>query len=523
MNETINHKAADRGKLLILAGICLSALVLPLSFTGGAVATPAIGRELGGSPVALTWITNAFMLTFGSLLMAAGALADVYGRKRLFTMGMVLYTLMSLAQAFAPTALWLDIFRAIQGVAGAAALASGSAALAQEFEGHARTRAFSLLGTTFGIGLAFGPLVAGLLIDAFSWRAIFVFTALIGVVALVFGVPRMRETRDPEAAGLDWPGTITFSGTLALFTFGVIQAPESGWGSPLVIGLLAASVLLAMSFVVIEMRVKRPMLDLSLFRYARFVGVQILPVGTCYCYIVLIIMLPLRFIGVEGLSELDAGWLMVALSLPMLVVPMSVAVLTRWISAGVLSGIGFLFAAAGLHWLSLYNVGDPRSALVLPMLLIGAGAGMPWGLMDGLSVSVVPKERAGMAAGIFNTARVAGEGITLAIVTAILAALVHSNLLVSAPVANTISPAALAEASGYVTTGGIARAAAMLPGVGGKLLAMSYAEAFRNLLHILTGITLCVAVVTFALLGRAGKNADETGALNAPASGEAQV
>jgi MFS family permease len=98
-----------------------------------------------------------------------------------------------------------------------------------------------MLGTTFGIGLAFGPLVAGVLIEAFNWRAIFVFTALIGVIAMVFGLPRMRETRDPDAMGLDWPGTITFSAVLALFTFGVIQAPDSGWGSPLVVCLLASA------------------------------------------------------------------------------------------------------------------------------------------------------------------------------------------------------------------------------------------------------------------------------------------
>ena len=135
----------------------------------------------------------------------------------------------------------------------------------------------------------------------------------------------MRETRDPDAAGLDYPGTVTFTATLALFTFGVIQAPESGWGSAPVVSLLAASALFLAAFIVIETHVKRPMLELGLFRYPRFVGVQILPVGTCYCYIVLIVMLPLRFIGAEGLSEITPVMLMIALSAPMLVVPMLVA------------------------------------------------------------------------------------------------------------------------------------------------------------------------------------------------------
>lgn len=427
----------------------------------------------------------------------------------MFTLGMLLFTLTSLALGFAPTVAWLDVLRAVQGIAAAAALSSGSAALAQEFSGHARTRAFSLLGTTFGVGLAFGPLVAGGLIEAFGWRAIFLTTAAIGALALVFGVPRMRETRDPNATGLDWPGTITFTGTLALFTFGVIQAPESGWTSPLVLALLTASLILLFAFVVIETRVARPMLDLTLFRYPRFVGVQILPIGTCFCYIVLVVLLPLRFIGVEGLSEINAGWLMLALSAPMLVVPMLVASLTRRIPAGVLSGIGFLIAAAGLHWLSLFNIGDSRYALVMPMLLIGIGAGMPWGLMDGLSVSVVPKERAGMATGIFNTARVAGEGITLAIVSAVLAALAQASLEDVLASTGSIAAARIAETAQRVATGDLANAALTLPEVSRHLLVASYADAFRSLLHILTVITVLAAVAVFGFLSRTGSKSSE--------------
>ena len=186
---------------------------------------------------------------------------------------------------------------------------------------------------------------------------------------------------------------------------------------------------------------------------------------------------------------------------------MTVSVLTRWISAGVLSGLGFLIAAAGLHWLSLYNIGDPKSALVFPMLLIGVGAGMPWGLMDGLSVSVVPKERAGMAAGIFNTARVASEGITLAIVTAILATLVFGNLTAVLPAASNVDPARIAEAAQNVIMGGMPHAATVLPEAGRRSLAASYADAFKGLLHILTFITVLSAITVLGLLSRSGAKA----------------
>jgi MFS family permease len=510
--KTSMSQGQDSNKLLILAAVCLSALVLPLAFSGGAVATPAIGRDLGGSPAMLTWVTNAFMLSFGSLLMAAGALADQFGRKRLFVLGLGGFIITSFAMSFAPSVLWLDILRGVQGIAAAASLSSGGASLAQEFDGHARTRAFSMLGTSFGIGLAFGPLMAGVLIEHFGWRSIFQVIAAIGIIAFVFGVPRMRETRDSGATGLDYPGTVTFTATLALFTFGVIQAPESGWGSPLVVTLLAASAFFLAAFILVEMRVNRPMLELSLFRYPRFVGVQILPVGTCYCYIVLIVMLPLRFIGAEGLSEIDAGMLMIALSAPMLVVPMLVASFTRWMSAGVLSGIGFLIAAAGLYWLSLVDFSGPKAEIIMPMLVIGIGAGMPWGLMDGLSVSVVPKERAGMASGIFSTTRVAGEGIALAIATAVLGALAHSSLSRLIPDNGGDISARVAEAAQRVTAGDMVHAASTLPEVTRHALSSSYADAFTSLLHVLIVITLLSALATFAFLSKTPAQDDEQGA-----------
>jgi len=493
---------AQQGRISILAAVCLAAVILPMSFSGGAVATPAIGRDLGGSPVELNWITNAFMLTFGGFQMAAGALADEFGRKKLFTIGVALFAAISLASSFAGSVLSLDLLRAAQGIAAAATLAGGAASLAQEFEGHARTRAFSVLGTTFGIGLAFGPLLAGYLTETFGWRSIFLSTTIVSILALVFGAPRMRESRDPNAAGLDWPGTLSFTGTLSLFTFGVIQAPASGWGSPLVIALLACSAALFAVFIVIETRVSRPMLDLSLFRYPRFVGVQVLPVATCYCYIVLLVLLPLRFIGIEGHSEIDAGLLMLSLSAPMLVIPSLAATLTRWVPAGIISGVGLLIAAAGLAWLSRIDLGGSGHAAVLPMLLIGSGASMPWGLMDGLSVSVVPKERAGMATGIFNTTRVAGEGVALAIVSAILAALSQSSLSELLPNANPALSARIAGAAERVATGDLAHAAALLPEISRPLLSQSYGDAFRDLLYVLIAITVAAALAIFGFLGR---------------------
>ncbi|RKP53697.1 MFS transporter [Pararobbsia silviterrae] len=496
---TVIHAPAPARQRVILAAVCVAALAMPLAFSGGAVATPAIGRDLGGDPAALSWVTNAFMLAFGSLLMAMGTLADRFGRKRLFASGVTGFALSSLALGFAPTITAVDVLRGIQGIAAAATLAGGTAALAQEFDGDARTRAFSLLGTAFGIGLAFGPVLAGALIAAFGWRAVFATGALAGALSLIFGVPRMRESRDPHARRLDWPGTATFTGALTCFTWALIDAPSHGWTSRPVVLLFAACVAFLLAFARIETRTARPMLDVSLFRYPRFVGVQLLPIATCYCYIVLLVALPLRLIGIDGYDELHAGMLMIALSSPMLVVPLIAAALTRWMSAGTISGIGLLIAAAGLHALGRALHSGAGSAAIAPMLIIGIGAGLPWGLMDGLSISVVPKTRAGMATGIFSTTRVAGEGIALAVVSACLAAFAQISLHAAMPHA---SAPAIAAAAARLATGDLAHAASMLPDAARATLETAAHKAFDDLLDGLTVITVLCALAVFAFLSR---------------------
>ncbi len=488
-------------KPLALVAVCLSALALPLSFTGPAVALSALGHALGGSPLALNWVTNAFMLAFGSLLMLAGALADRFGRRRLFLIGLAGFTLSAAALSVAPDLIWFDLLRALQGIAGAMSFSSGMAALAQEFDGPARTRVFSLIGTTFGLGLAFGPILSGSLIEALGWQSMLRVIASVSGVALLLGFIALRETRDPEASTLDWAGAGAFTLALSLLTYGVLLAPERGWSDGVVMALLIASVAVATGFVFIELRVARPMLDLSLFRYPRFVGVQLLAAAPAYSFVVLLILLPIRFVGIEGLSEIAAGRMMAVLSAPLLVMPLVAAWLTRWLSAGAICGTGLLVTAVALGWLANVPAGD-TAAMAPPLAMIGIGIGLPWGLMDGLAVSVVPKERAGMAAGLFSTTRVAGEGIALAVVGALLAGFIRGHLVAG-------DQAAAREAAQYLVTGNLRLAALALPVTD---LRAAYAAAFHDLLLVLAAITVVTAIVIFVMLHRRSAAAPVVGA-----------
>ncbi len=467
---------------------------MPLTFTGTAVALPSIGQALGGSPVAIAWVTNAFMLTFGSTLMAAGALADSYGRKRIFMAGVGLFAVFSLALVFAPDILIFDLLRAAQGFAAAAAFSGGMAALAQEFDGPARLRAFSIVGTSFGVGLSLGPVASGLLIEALGWRSIFLAVVIFAVLAFAFGWHALKESRDPTARGLDRGGALSFTAALGLFTYGILLAPERGWSDGWVVGLLGGASLFLFLFVAIERMVSRPMLDLSLFAYPRFAGVQLLAAAPAYGFVVLLILLPGRFIGIEGMREVTAGTLMIALSAPLLILPIAAGLLTRWFRPATICGTGLLISAGGLFWLSQIPVGAPVFAMALPMLVIGTGISLPWGLMDGLAVSVVPKERAGMATGIFSTTRVAGEGVALAVVSAVL------SMLVAGRMGGSATPSDTAAAAQRLAAGDLVMAGKVMQGMDRTVLVSLYSDAFSDLLLFLTAITLLTALVVFVFL-----------------------
>lgn len=484
-------------KALVLVAVCLAALSMPLTFTGPAVALPAIGRALGGSPIALNWVTNAFMLTFGSSLMAAGALADAYGRKRMFLTGVAAFGLFSTLASVSPSILWLDLARAAQGLAAALAFAGGAAALAQEFEGPGRMRAFSLLGTSFGIGLSFGPITSGLLIDAFGWPSIFL--PVVVAAALSFGIAArfMRESRDPAATGLDWPGATSFTAALALLTYGFLKAPEAGWSDPAVVGLLVGAVLFFAMFGIIERKVRRPMLDLRCF--ATHVS------SACSCW-------PRHppmpssccWSCSRSASSASKAWGNRCWPPDDCAVgPIAGSAAGRRMAHALAAGFRAVrHRPCHLRRRSVLVVrraGRRTSRYTGPAHAHHRCRHQPaLGLMDGLAVSVVPTERAGMATGIFNTTRVAGEGLALAVVSAVLSALTAGHLAS----AGLGQPGERVAAAQRLVTGDLAAAQVLLPTSGHDQLLAQYGLAFSSLLVVLTVITIVTAVVVFLFMGR---------------------
>lgn len=480
--------------LLQVLAACLSGLLIPLCFTGPAVVLPALSAELGGSASTLNWVLNAYILSYGSAMMVAGSLTDVLGRRRVWLAGLLVFCGATVAIAAAPSVLMIAVLRFVQGLGGAAAFAAAMSSLAPLFQGVARNRIMSLLGTTFGLGLAFGPLAAGAMLEWAHWPAVFYATAVLGLLGLLL-VAASVPADQPQASGrLDWPGALGFSAALGLLTFAMLQAPEHGWSSASVLLPLAVALLLFCLFVRIERKTAQAMLDLSLFRQRHFVGVQVLAASPAFLFIVLIVMLPGRFIGIDGYSPLQAGRLMIALAAPLLCVPMLAALLLRWCSAATLCTAGLLLTAAGLAWLALVMAHGNGAVLILPLLLIGVGIGLPWGLMDGMALSVVEAERAGMATGIFNTVRISADGIALAVAGAVLAGLIAMRLAQLLP-----PELPLLAAASRAALGDLQQAAVLLPGKQ-EVLRAAYDSAFRAMLGCLSGLAVLLAALVMYLL-----------------------
>jgi MFS family permease len=409
-----NHPA------VILVVVLLSTITLPISLTGASVALPDIGTDLHAGLAPVQWVVNGYNATFASCMLAAGALADLLGRRRVFAAGVATFVVAGLASALADNIVLLDVVRAIAGVGAAAAGTSASALLAGAFHGAARTRVFGLFGTVIGAGLAFGPSIAGVLIEAFGWRAVFAGPALVGLLVLGL-VPLLPESRETAGRRIDWAGTVSFTSALLLLIFGFVEGPALGWADPVIVAAFAASVVLLGVFVLVERRRPEPMFDLGLLASPRFLGICLAAGVIVSVLVPLLVYLPSYLTGVLRMSPGRAGATLILLTAPTLVLPMLGSALSRLLSASKVIVLSVALAGAGAAWLTVIGPASGPAALAGPLLTMGAGIGLSIGLLDGLAINSVAPARAGTAAGMINTARLASETIAIAVVGSVLA------------------------------------------------------------------------------------------------------
>ncbi|WP_446225346.1 MFS transporter [Nocardia sp. IBHARD005] len=349
--------------------------VTPMAIAGTAIALPLISRDLGSDPTALQWVVNGFNIAFALTTLLWGAVSDRIGHRRTFGIGTGLVVAGSVGSVVAPSLIVLDLARVIAGVGAAAILTGSTALLSHAYDGARRTKAFAVFGTVNGLGLALGPTISGLLISVVDWRGVFVVHAVI-LAAAGLGT-RLLPAAEPTAV-------------------------DHG-----------------------------PILDLGLLRNKEFLAMCLVPVAGSIGFVTLLTYLPSALSGITDLSAGTSGLLMLAMTIPVFVAPVAIGhLITRYPALTIGKVVSLSLAALILGNAGVLALSQDRSVgwIIVPMVLLGLGFGLPIGLVDGHALSVVAPERGGTAAGLLNFFRIGSEAVFVAGYAVVLSAVVGNQL-----------------------------------------------------------------------------------------------
>ena len=420
-------------KWVTLAVVNVAVFMLLLDITVVNTALPSIREDLDASFTDLQWVVDAYTLTLAAFVLVAGSLADRLGRRRVFAWGLGIFTVASAAAALATDPTFLNLARAVQGVGAAVMFAVSLALIAQEFRGKELGMAMGLYGATIGGAVAIGPLVGGAMTDSLGWESVFWLNVPIGIAAILLTYTHIAESRDPRAGGVDWAGVTTFSASLFMLVLALLRGNEEGWGSALIVGLLAGSVALFAAFIAVEARQKHPMLPLRLFRIPAFTGVQLASFAISGSMFALFLYLTLYMQNILGLSPLEAGVRYLPLTIVSFFVAPLAGVLMAKLPARGMLGVGLAMIGVGLVLIAGVEQGDEWTGLLGGFLISGAGIGLINPVIANVAVSVVPPEQSGMASGINDTFRQVGIAVGIAAYGALFLARSESEIRELAP------------------------------------------------------------------------------------------
>ncbi|MFJ2648168.1 MFS transporter [Streptomyces sp. NPDC087420] len=409
------HAPPAQNKWWTLTAVCLGTFMLLLDITIVNVALPDIQRSLHASFSDLQWVVDAYSLTLAALLLTAGSLADMYGRKKLYVIGLAVFCLASLLCGLSNSSLMLQLSRGLQGIGGSIMFSVSLALLADAFRGKDRGVAFGIWGTITGLAVAIGPLLGGVLTTGLSWEWIFYVNLPIGVIAVAITVLRVADSRNPEARHPDWPGFVLFTAALSSLVYALIQSSHDSFSDPVVIACLAASVVLMIAFVVVELRVSQAMFDLGLFRKPTFTGGLIAAFGLSASLLSMLLYLVLYLQDILGFSALGAGVRLLLISVGILVMSTVSGRLSSRMPVKWLIGPGLLLIGGGLLWMRGLNASSEWTHLIPGMLMSGAGLGLVNPPLASTAVGVVQPAHAGMASGINSTFRQIGIATGIAL------------------------------------------------------------------------------------------------------------
>ena len=445
-----------------LVVVCAATAMLMLDIAVVNTALSRIAEDLHADLGGLQWVVDAYTLALASVVLTAGALADRFGRRRLFTVGLAIFTVASALCAMAGDITFLNTARAVQGVGAAIMFAVSLALLANAYPDHKeRAGALAAYGATIGGAFAIGPLVGGALTSGLDWQWIFLINVPLGAWCLWITRAKVQESSDPGTPRVDWPGQITLTAGLFLLVLGLLRGNEDGWTSPFIVGVLAGAVGFLIAFVQVELRVRKPMLPMAFFRNPSFTGAQIAAFAISASFFAVFLYSTLYLQQVLGLSAIEAGLVYLPGTMLMFVVAGATAQLGEKVPPRVMIGGGLALVALGQALLVLGGT-DSSWVVLMPGLIIAMiGTGVFNPSLTAVALGSVPMDQSGLAAGVNDTFRQAGIALGVAALGALVPAEVALNGSDPAAYVDGLHDALLAGA-GLAAIGAVA--AAMLIG-----------------------------------------------------------
>ncbi|MFF9570544.1 MFS transporter [Streptomyces sp. NPDC014685] len=430
---------------LILGVICLAQLTVLLDNTVLNVAIPSLTRELNASTADVQWMINAYSLVQSGLLLTAGSSADRYGRKKMLLTGLVLFGIGSLAAGFSQSSGQLIAARAGMGVGGALLMTTTLAVVVQIFDDSERVKAIGIWSTVSSLGFAVGPLVGGVMLDHFWWGAIFLINLPVVVLALVAVARLVPETRNLGGERPDLLGALLSTIGMAATVYAIISGPEHGWASGRVLLTAAVGLVFVAAFVLWELHIPYPMLDMHFFRNEKFVGAVAGAILVAFGMGGSLFLLTQQLQFVLGHGPLEAGLRTAPMALSVIALNLTglgARVVPRLGTPATIAA-GMSLLAAGLAAVALLG-GNGYSGMLLGLVVMGAGIALAGPAMANAIMSAIPPEKAGVGAGVNGTLAEFGNGLGVAVLGAVLNS--RFGALVPAAVGAASLPAALASA-----------------------------------------------------------------------------
>jgi EmrB/QacA subfamily drug resistance transporter len=490
-----------------LIAVAFGVFMLLLDITVVNVALPDIQRSLHSSFSDLQWVVDAYSLTLAAFLLTSGSLADLLGRRRIFAIGLIVFSGASAACGLSTTPLMLNLARAVQGTGGAMMFATSLALIAAAFRGRDRGTAFGVFGAVTGAAVAVGPVLGGVITSTIGWQWIFFVNVPIGLVAVFVTLTQVSESRDPEATGVDWLGLVSFSGGLFMLVYALVQGNEKGWGSTEIVALLAGAVVLLVVFLIAELSQRRPMLDLALFRRPAFTGASIVAFSIAASYFSMFLYLTLYLQDVLGYSPLQAGIRFLPTTLLSFAVAPVAGRLSVRMPVRLLLGSGLVLIGIALLMMTAITATSTWTLLIPPFVLAGAGVGLVNPPLASTAIGVVPHERSGMASGINATFRQVGIATGIAGLGAVFQHQIASattSALAASGSAHEVLVAAHGQLGPLLGSGGVPSLAHVLSPAAKRALLHAYpigfVHAFTTIAAIAAGVALIGGVCAFVLV-----------------------